>query len=230
MHLSSTDIAQMIDLSCVRTTSSTKDIDEMVDAAITYGFGQVSVMQCFIPYTKNLIIDTNIRLIGNVSFPSGSDTTSIKIQQAQEMVKAGCDEIDLVMNIGMLRSGRLSEVENDIRSVAKVVNPLPLKVIIEIMYLSEQEVRHACRICINSGAAFVKTGTGWADRGTTLKDIKLIKSIVGDQIKIKASGGIRNVETLVEMYKEGARRFGINLKSGIQILDEILRKGDIITF
>jgi len=230
MHLSSTDIAQMIDLSCVRTTSSTKDIDEMVDAAITYGFGQVSVMQCFIPYTKNLIIDTNIRLIGNVSFPSGSDTTSIKIQQAQEMVKAGCDEIDLVMNIGMLRSGRLSEVENDIRSVAKVVNPLPLKVIIEIMYLSEQEVRHACRICINSGAAFVKTGTGWADRGTTLKDVKLIKSIVGDQIKIKASGGIRNVETLVEMYKEGARRFGINLKSGIQILDEILRKGDIITF
>lgn len=230
MHLSSTDIAQMIDLSCVRTTSSTKDIDEMVDAAITYGFGQVSVMQCFIPYTKNLIIDTNIRLIGNVSFPSGSDTTSIKILQAQEMVKAGCDEIDLVMNIGMLRSGRLSEVENDIRSVAKVVNPLPLKVIIEIMYLSEQEVRHACRICINSGAAFVKTGTGWADRGTTLKDVKLIKSIVGDQIKIKASGGIRNVETLVEMYKEGARRFGINLKSGIQILDEILRKGDIITF
>ena len=230
MHLSSTDIAQMIDLSCVRTTSSTKDIDEMVDAAITYGFGQVSVMQCFIPYTKNLIIDTNIRLIGNVSFPSGSDTTSIKIQQAQEMVKAGCDEIDLVMNIGMLRSGRLSEVENDIRSVAKVVNPLPLKVIIEIMYLSEQEVRHACRICINSGADFVKTGTGWADRGTTLKDVKLIKSIVGDQIKIKASGGIRNVETLVEMYKEGARRFGINLKSGIQILDEILRKGDIITF
>ncbi len=229
MHLSSTDIAQMIDLSCVRTTSRTKDIDEMVDAAITYGFGQVSVMQCFIPYTKNLIIDTNIRLIGNVSFPSGSDTTSIKILQAQEMVKAGCDEIDLVMNIGMLRSGRLSEVENDIRSVAKVVHPLPLKVIIEIMYLSEQEVRHACRICIDSGAAFVKTGTGWADRGTTLEDVKLIKSIVGDQIKIKASGGIRNVETLVEMYKAGARRFGINLKSGIKILDEILRKGDIIT-
>jgi deoxyribose-phosphate aldolase len=229
MHLSSTDIAQMIDLSCVRTTSRTKDIDEMVDAAITYGFGQVSVMQCFIPYTKNLIIDTNIRLIGNVSFPSGSDTTSIKILQAQEMVKAGCDEIDLVMNIGMLRSGRLSEVENDIRSVAKVVHPLPLKVIIEIMYLSEQEVRHACRICIDSGAAFVKTGTGWADRGTTLKDVKLIKSIVGDQIKIKASGGIRNVETLVEMYKAGARRFGINLKSGIKILDEILRKGDRIT-
>ena len=101
MNLSSKQIAKMIDLSCVRTTSSTRDIDELVDAAKAYGFGQVSVMQCFISYTKNLIKNTNIRLIGNVSSPSGSDSTSIKILQAQEMVKEGCDEIDMMMNIGM---------------------------------------------------------------------------------------------------------------------------------
>ncbi len=230
MQLSSKDIAKMIDLSCVRTTSSLSDIEEMVNAAKQYGFGQVSVMQCFLPHTRQMIQDApNIRLIGNVSFPSGSDSTSTKVFQAKEMVAADCDEIDMVMNIGKLRSGFLDEVEVDVRSVLEVVKPLPLKVIIEIMVLTEKEVQQACEICARTGAAFVKTGTGWADRGTKLKDVQLIKSFVGDQIKIKASGGIRSVESLVAMYQAGARRFGINLKSGIQILDDIIRRGDQIT-
>jgi deoxyribose-phosphate aldolase len=103
-----------------------------------------------------------------------------------------------------------------------VVHPLPLKVIIEIMYLTPLQVEQACRICITSGAAFVKTGTGWADRGTTLEDVRLVKSFVGDQIRIKASGGIRNMAMLMEMYQAGARRFGVNLKSGIEIVQEAI--------
>ncbi len=229
MKLSSREIAQMIDLSCVRTTSSNRDIDEMVDAAKQYGFGQVSVLQSFLPYTKRLIKDRpDIHLIGNVSFPTGSDSTSTKVHQAKEMVAAGCDEIDMVMNIGMLRSGFLHLLEEDVLSVRAAAHPLPLKVIIEIMYLTPQEVRIACEICIKSGATFVKTGTGWADRGTTVEDVQFIKSLVGDQIKIKASGGIRSVESLVRMYQAGARRFGINLKSGIQILEAVIHQGDQI--
>jgi deoxyribose-phosphate aldolase len=221
MLLSAKEIAKMIDLSCVRTKSSKSDIEQMVDAALKYGFGQVSVLQCFIPYTRTLLKSTDkVRVVGNVSFPSGSDSTTFKVIQAREMLLAGCDEIDMVMNIGMLRSGELEEVESDVRAVIETAHPIPVKVIIEIMDLTTEETLQACGICLRSGASFVKTGTGWAQRGTTLDDVRLVKSIVGDQIKIKASGGIRDLSTLVEMYKAGASRFGVNLRSGIQIVEE----------
>jgi deoxyribose-phosphate aldolase len=145
------------------------------------------------------------------------------------MLAAGCGEIDMVMNIGRLKSGEFSEVEEDVKAVARVVAPLPLKVIIELMYLTHAQVEQACRICVESGAAFVKTGTGWANRGTTLEDVKLVKSFVGDRIKIKASGGIRDLATLLEMYRAGARRFGVNLKSGIEIVQQAIAAGDGIS-
>jgi deoxyribose-phosphate aldolase len=223
MFLTAKDIAKMIDLSCVRTISNKADIEEMVDAARKYGFGQVSVLQCFIPYTKELLKDTpDVHVVGNVSFPSGSDTTSLKVVQAKEMIIAGCDEIDMVMNIGKLRSGEIEEVEKDVQSVIETVRPIPVKVIIEIMNLTPEETERACGICLRAGATFVKTGTGWANRGTTLDDVRLVKSFVGDRIKIKASGGIRDLDMLVKMYKAGARRFGVNLKSGIKIMEECL--------
>ncbi len=226
MLLTAQEIAKMIDLSCVQTISNKRDIENMVDAARKYGFGQVSVLQCFIPDTRQLLRSVpNIRLVGNVSFPSGSDSTSLKVAQAKEMMAAGCDEIDMVMNIGKLRSGELIEVEADVRAVIETVHPIPVKVIIEIMYLTPGETRHACGICLRTGAAFVKTGSGWADRGTTVEDVRLVKSFVGDRVKIKASGGIRSLDTLVEMYKAGARRFGVNLKSGVQIVEECLVLG-----
>jgi deoxyribose-phosphate aldolase len=134
----------------------------------------------------------------------------------------------MVMNIGKLRSGELSEVEADIRAVIETVHPVPVKVIIEIMCLTLEETQQACEICLRTGAAFVKTGTGWADRGTTLEDVRLVKSFVGERIKIKASGGIRNLDMLVDMYKVGARRFGVNLRSGIKIVEECISLGSRI--
>ena len=230
MFLTAKEIAEMIDLSCVRTTSNANDIEEMVEAARKYGFGQVSVLQCFIPYTKQLLKNTtHVKVVGNVSFPSGSDSTSIKVSQAKELVAAGCDEIDMVMNIGKLRSGKIEEVEKDIREVIETVHSIPVKVIIEVMYLTIKETEQACNICMRTGAAFVKTGTGWANRGTTLDDVRLVKSFVGDRIKIKASGGIRDLEMLVEMYKAGSRRFGVNLRSGVNIVEDALSLGSGIT-
>jgi deoxyribose-phosphate aldolase len=221
MNLSASEIAKMIDVSCVRTTSSKSDIEVMVAAARRYGFGQVSVLQCFIPYTKQLLKDAPaVRLIGNVSFPSGSDSTSLKVLQAKEMLAAGCDEIDMVLNIGKLRSGELTEVEADARAVIETARPTPVKVIIEIMCLTPDEIRQACDICVRTGATFVKTGTGWADRGTTLEDVRLVKSLVGDRVKVKASGGIRSLDMLMQMYEAGATRFGVNLQSAMQIVDE----------
>jgi deoxyribose-phosphate aldolase len=221
MSLNPAGIASMIDLSCVRTTSSREDIEAMVAAAARYRFGHVSVLQCYIPFTRQLLREApGVGLVGNVSFPSGSDATSIKVAQAREMVAAGCDEIDMVMNIGMLRSGETSAVEADVQAVMQAVRPIPMKVIIEMMVLTPDEIKQACGICVRAGASFLKTGTGWADRGTTLEDVRLVGSIVGDRIKIKASGGIRRLDTLMAMYEAGASRFGINLQSGIQIVDE----------
>jgi deoxyribose-phosphate aldolase len=223
MLLTSKEIAQMIDISCVQTISNKSDIKEMVEAACKYGFGQVAVLQCFIPYTKQILEgNPNIHVIGNVSFPSGSDSTSLKVIQAKEMIAAGCDEIDMVMNIGRLRSGEMTEVEADMRAVIETVHPIPLKVIIEVMYLTRMEIELACGICMRCGADFIKTGTGWANRNTTPEDVRLIKSFVGDRIEIKASGGIRDLDMLLEMYKSGARRFGVNLKSGMKIMEECL--------
>jgi deoxyribose-phosphate aldolase len=227
MILTATDVARMIDLSCVRTISNKADIEEMVSAARRYGFGQVSVLQCFIPYTRQLLAGTTgIHVVGNVSFPSGSDSTSIKVCQAKEMIAAGCDEIDTVMNIGQLRSDELAEVEDDVRAVVETARPLPVKVIIEASVLTPTELEQACKICLKTGATFVKTGSGWIGRGTTVEDVRTIKSIVGDRAKIKASGGIRDLATLVAMYNEGARRFGVNLKSGISIVEECRSLGE----
>ncbi|HEX8991886.1 MAG TPA: deoxyribose-phosphate aldolase [Anaerolineales bacterium] len=226
MMLTPKEIARMIDLSCVRTTSNKSDIEEMVEAARQYGFGQVSVLQCFLPYTRLLLRDApEVRLVGNVSFPSGSDSTSLKVAQAREMLAAGCDEIDVVMNIGLLRSGELAEVEADIRLVIETVRPTPVKVIIEMMVLTREELRQACDICVRSGAAFVKTGTGWAQRGTTVEDVRAVKSLVGNRIRIKASGGIRNLDTVQQMVEAGASRFGVNLRSGISIVQEAILAG-----
>jgi deoxyribose-phosphate aldolase len=132
------------------------------------------------------------------------------------------------MNIGKVRSGELAEVESDVRAVIETVHPTPVKVIIEIMYITREEVQQACDICLNTRANFVKTGTGWATRGTTLEELRIVKSFVGDRIKIYASGGIRDLDKLVEMYKAGARRFGVNLASGVRIVEECLALGSWI--
>jgi deoxyribose-phosphate aldolase len=227
--LSAQDIASMIDLSCVRTYSNQTDIEQLVDAAIRYGFGQVSVLQCFVPLTRSLLVEhAGINIVGNVSFPSGSDSTSIKVTQSEELAAQGCDEIDMVMNIGKLRSGEFSFVEQDVRTVIQAVFPLPVKVIIEIMYLNQTEVEQACKICVDAGATFIKTGTGWADRGTSMADVRLIKSLVDDRIHIKASGGIRDLATLTSMYNEGATRFGVNLQNGSHIIEEAIGRGNQI--
>ena len=110
-------------------------------------------------------------------------------------------------------------------AVIASVDPIPVKVIIEVMVLTAAEAADACAICLRTGAAFIKTGTGWAERGTTVEDVRLVKSLVGDKIKIKASGGIRSLETLLEMYAAGATRFGVNLISGIKIVKECLAQG-----
>jgi deoxyribose-phosphate aldolase len=227
MILTLEDIAKMFDLSCVRMFNTKDDVKNLIDTAKKYNCGQVSVLQCFIEYARQLLGEkSNVKLVGNVSFPSGSDSTELKIIQAKQLSSI-CDEIDMVMNVNWHLSGMYDEVEYDIIEVKKAIGKIPLKVIIESSLLDKKQIEKACEICINAGASFVKTGTGWSEP-TTIKQVNLIKSIVGDSIAIKASGGIRNLETLIQMYKSGATRFGINLKNGVAILEELKLKNSKI--
>lgn len=226
MNLTTSEIAKMLDISCVQVNYDANNIKELVEVAKKYGCGQVSVLQSFIDESKELLKDnSDIKLVGNVSFPSGSDTTELKVIQAKQMAQAGCDEIDMVLNINWMKSELYDLVEKDIAAVVNVVSGRPLKVIIEVSALNDDEIRKASEICVSAGAAFVKTGTGWAGP-TTVEHVKIIKSVVGDRIAIKASGGVNSLDLLLEMYQEGATRFGVNLEGGISILEESIARSN----
>ena len=146
----------------------------------------------------------------------GSSTSEAKVQEAKIAIKQGADEIDMVMNIGFLKAGLTEEVEEEIRSVKSVIGEKILKVILETCYLSNSEIVKACMISEKAGADFVKTSTGFGTAGASIEHIKLMKQSIGGNMKIKASGGIRDKETALEYVNAGADRIGTS--SGIQIV------------
>ena len=162
-----------------------------------------------------------VRIIGSpVGFPSGGNTTAIKVEEARQLIRDGVDEMDMMLNVGKLRSGEEEYVLEEMKQVIGAAGNTPVKVILECHYLSDEQIRRGCELCLEAGAAFVKTSTGWAPTGATLENVALIKSCVGDAIGIKAAGGIRGLETLIEMYRRGARRFGIGLSTATRIFEE----------
>lgn len=222
--LKSSDLSRLIDISAVRADSSLEEVNQIIESAKMHNFICVFPMQSFVSHTiQSLSEKEGIGVGGVVGFPSGGDTTASKVFQAHEMKAAGCHEIDMVMNIGKLKSGLYEEVADDIRQVKAAVTPLPLKVIIEVALLTDEEIRQVATLVLKSGADFVKTGTGWAG-STTMHHIELIKTAVGDQIKLKVAGGVRTLDTLEEMHNAGVCRFGIGYKSALSIIQECIAR------
>ena len=222
MELSVSEITKMIDLSAVYADTDEAEVRGLADMASKYSCASVSTLPCHTSLLTSLLAgESEIRVGGVVGFPSGGPTTDMKVVEAGELVEMGCEEVDMVINVGLLRSKQYRRVLDDIKSVVEVARKAPVKVILECHYLSNAEIRKGCELCIKGGAAFVKTGTGWAPTGATPENIVLIKSFVGDAISIKAAGGIRRVETLIEMYRCGARRFGLGIRTAKQILEQL---------
>ena len=214
------EIAQMIDISAVRANSSDQKIYELVQCAQKHNCYLVTVLPSQTALAKSLLGESSsVRLGGNVGFPSGGQTTHIKVQETLELVKLGVDEIDVVLDVAAHISGRFTYVYEQLKEVIECSQGKPVKVILECHYLDNEQILKGCDVAMRAGAAFVKTGTGWAPTGATLENVELIKSHVKEQIKIKASGGIRKIETLLEMYRRGATRFGISVISTEQILN-----------
>ncbi len=226
MNFTLQEVARMIDLSAVRADVTEAEVRAMVEMAMRYQCVCVTTLPCYTPLTRKLLTEEpSIRVSGNVSFPSGGSSSAMKRAEARELIEMGCDELDMVINVGLLRSGRHQEVLDDIQGVVDVAGEAPVKVILECHYLSNDDIRQGCELCIRAGAAYVKTGTGWAPTGATLENIALIKSVVGDAVGIKASGGIRGLETLKEMYRRGARRFGIGVRTAPSLFEQCLAQG-----
>ncbi len=223
MELSPKEIARLIDISTVQAQHGDAEIRELVGYAKKYNFIAVHALPCWTKFLSELLNDRDDILVGGpVGFPSGGHKTATKAFEAQQLLADGLQEMDLMMNIGKLKSGAYDYVRDEIKTIVEIAGSknVPLKVIIEVHHLSGDEIKKACELCINGGAEFVKTGTGWTPTGATLDVISLITSFVGDAIKVKASGGIRDLDTFMAMYNVGVARFGINVNSSMHIIQE----------
>jgi deoxyribose-phosphate aldolase len=219
MGLPLTEIAQMLDLSAVQADDDLAKVLATVDLAKKYHCKAVFVLPCFTAAVKECLADSADTIVGGaVGFPSGGNTTRSKVAEARELLGLGCGELDMVINIPMMLSERFDEVGSDIKAVVEAADGVLVKVILECHYLSPELIRRACDLSIKGGAQFVKTGTGWTTTGATVENISLIKAHVGDAIKIKAAGGIRNLDTLNTMTGLGVSRFGVSLSSARNIL------------
>ena len=214
-------LASMIDLSAVRADSDWNDVRSVAELAAQCSCVAVFALPAFTGELLELLHGTPVIVGGAVGFPSGGETTTIKVAQAGELIDLGCGEIDMVQNIGKLLSGKFAEVESDIAAVKQAIGSVPLKVILECSYLSPEQIVTASEIAVRAGASWIKTGTGWASSGTTVEQVRLIKQTVGNTAKIKAAGGVRDLDTLLEMHRLGVERFGIGYKTAQEIFNEL---------
>lgn len=222
------EIPRLIDISGVRTDVTLQELDQIVALAKQHRFICAFAMPCFTPYlVEQLKNEPDIKVGGVVGFPSGADTTFTKVATAKDMLVSGVDELDMVINVGALKSGRYDLVKKDIQAVAEAAGKTPLKTILEVAYLTDYEIAKGAEIAVEAGASFVKTGTGWAGKPTTVEHIKLIKKTIGDSAKIKAAGGVRTLDTLLEMVDAGCSRFGIGVNSVVKIMNEVYERAGV---
>ncbi len=212
-------INQYIDHTLLKSTASINDIGKHCEEARHHRFFSVCVNGCNVSLAKELLLHSSVKVCSVVGFPFGSTSTSAKVEETKHALKNGADEIDMVINLGFLKSKKYDEVVNDIKSVKNCMPDKALKVIIETCYLDKEEITMATQLAIKGGADFVKTSTGLGTGGATLDDVKLIKSVCSEDVKIKASGGIRDYETALEYLNLGVDRLGTS--SGVAILKSV---------
>ena len=205
-----------IDHTILKATASSTDVQKLCEEAIEHEFYSVCVNGCYVADAKHLLQGTDVKVAAVVGFPLGAMTTAAKVFEAKEAVENGASEIDMVINVAKLKDGEFEYVENEIRQIKEAIGDNVLKVIIETCYLTDEEKVKACELSLAAKADFVKTSTGFGTDGATYEDVKLMKSVVGDNAKVKASGGVRDKETAQKYINLGAERLGTS--SGIDIV------------
>ncbi len=206
-----------IDHTLLKATATEEDIKNLCNEAKSHQFFSVCVNSCYVSLAKAELENSNVKVCSVIGFPLGAMSTKAKVEETKQALKDGADEIDMVLNVGFLKSKNFDAVWKDIEAVKKVMPHNTLKVILETCYLEEIEIIKASELAINSGADFIKTSTGFGTSGATLNDIKLMKSVIKKcNVKIKASGGIRDTKTAIAFIDAGAERIGTS--NGIAIV------------
>ncbi|WP_423820427.1 deoxyribose-phosphate aldolase [Salinimicrobium sp. TIG7-5_MAKvit] len=213
------EINRYIDHTILKPTATSEDIVEVCKEAKEYNFFSVCVNSGFVPLAKKELEGTDVKVCTVVGFPLGAMSTAAKVFETQQALKDGAEEVDMVINIGELKSKNFKQVEEEIAEIKKTVGDKVLKVIIETCYLTPQEIVLASEIAVKAKADFVKTSTGFGNDGARLENIELMKKAVEGKAKLKASGGIKNLDTALSFIEAGVERIGTS--SGISIVKEL---------
>jgi len=229
MRYSPHDVARAIDVSVLKFDTTQKQVDDMIAACIKYDIGCAFAMPSYSAYLGQQLAGTTTEFGTSLGFPSGQYHTSTKVQEAIYFESLGADQIDMVMNVGWLKSGMYEEALADLVAVRKAAAKTSLKVIIEASLLTDEEIKKACRVVIDSGADYVKSGTGFSPP-TTMHHVNVMnEAIAGFPIKFKVAGGVKDLRTLVEMKDAGVDRFGIGLVNTLAILEQAQAYPDGVT-
>lgn len=205
------ELQKYIDHTLLKATTTSSDIIKLCSEAKTYNFYAVCVNGCYVELAKSELNGSAVKVAAVVGFPLGAMNTKAKISEAEFCIKDGADEIDMVINIGWLKSGKIEEVQEEITLIKEAIGKTILKVIIETCYLSEEEKIKAIKAVMNGKADFVKTSTGFGPSGATFEDVILMKEICGKKTGIKASGGIKDRKTVLDYIDLGVSRIGTSL-------------------
>ena len=209
-------LSSLIDHTNLRPDALHSDIEILCKEAVQYKFASVCINPVYVSYAKSILKDENPKVCSVVGFPLGADSEEMKYAEARFLIFQGADEIDMVMNISLLKERKIDLVKNEIKKVVEAADGNCVKVIIETSLLNQDEKALACNIVMESGAAFVKTSTGFSSPGATLEDVRLIKKVVGDRVGIKASGGIKTKNEALKLIEAGATRIGTS--RGVEII------------
>jgi deoxyribose-phosphate aldolase len=215
-------LAQIIDHTLVRPDASLDDLTAACADARRYRFAALIVNGWHVARAKASLAGSGVKVGAVVGFPHGACTTTVKIVEAMEAMKNGAEELDIVLNLGMVRSGRLDMLEIDMKNVITMTKGMVHKIIIESGALTKGELTEVCKLAVRSGTEFIKTSTGYGPRGATAEDIAAIRGVVGSSCRVKASGGIRDLASVQAMVAAGAERVGTS--AGPAIMEEYLQK------
>ncbi len=218
MIRSAAELAGVIDHTLLKPEATPDEIKQLCLEAVRHSFKAVCINPGYVRLAASELDGTGTLLATVIGFPLGATTSEAKAAEAAEAVANGADELDMVINLGRLKAGDHEYVANDIAQVVKAGGGRPVKVIIETALLTAEEKVAACRLAVGAGAVFVKTSTGFSRGGATIEDVRLMRQCVGDNIGVKASGGIRDLATLRAMVAAGATRIGTS--SGLKIVSE----------
>lgn len=207
---------KFIDHTLLKPNADADMIKQLCVEAKTHDFASVCVNPYWVSYCKELLCDSDVKVCTVIGFPLGANTSIVKANEASQAVIDGADELDMVINIGLLKQGLIDEVAQDISAVVKAANGKTVKVIIETCLLTDQEKIGACQAAVKANADFVKTSTGFSTGGATIADVELMKKHITSTMQVKASGGVKTFDDMLLMIDAGATRIGTS--SGVALV------------